>query len=278
MEASGLSLRSGPMYERLLLPVAILQGLWLLYRTPTLPAPVGDSGRVGPGYVPALKLAGVGDSIMVGTGVREQCHSLTATYARLLHGRLGCSVDWRVHGRNGATSAQVLAEVLPMVQRSHVYIVSCGVNDATHHVPVDEFARNLGAILDELRGKSPRAAILYGGLPPLETFPALRWPLKAVLAERVRQMRAAAAEVIERHRRVFHFQFPPAMSPEHFASDGFHPHEQSCEQWASGLLALWPPTLEVGGRRASSDRRERKRALGSGGGGQMLPVVQPGRD
>jgi lysophospholipase L1-like esterase len=267
------------MYERLLLPVAILQGLWLLYRTPTLPAPVGDSGRVGPSFVPALKLAGVGDSIMVGTGVREQCHSLTATYARLLQGQLGCAVDWSVHGRNGATSAQVLREVLPTVQRAHVYIVSCGVNDATHKVPVEEFARNLAAILDELRARSPRAAILYGGLPPLETFPALPWPLKAVLAERVRQMRAAAADVIGRHRRVFHFQFPPAMSPEHFASDGFHPHEQSCEQWASGLLALWPPTLEVGrNRNVTGGRGNRRPVLGSGGGGQMLPVVEPGRD
>ena len=124
------------------------------------------------------------------------------------------------------------------MQRAHVYIVSCGVNDVTHGVAVDEFAGNLAAILDELRAKSPRAAILYGGLPPLECFPALRWPLKAVLAERVRELRAAAAVVIDRHKRAFHFQFPPAMSPEHFASDGFHPHEKSCEQWAAGLLAL----------------------------------------
>ena len=70
-----------------------------------------------------------------------------------------------------------------------------------------------------------------------------------------------------------------AMSPEHFASDGFHPHEQSCEQWASGLLALWPPTLDVGGRRATSGgRRERRVDLDSGRSGQMLPVVQPGGD
>jgi lysophospholipase L1-like esterase len=265
------------MYERLLLPFAIVQGLWLLHRTPTLPAPVGDSGRVGPAYVPALKLAGVGDSIMVGTGVREQCHSLTATYARLLHGRLGCAVDWRVHGRNGATSAQVLREVLPVVQRAQVYIVSCGVNDATHGVAAEEFAGNLAAILDGLRARSPRAAILYGGLPPLECFPALRWPLKAVLAGRVRELRAAAAAVIGRHKRTFHFQFPPAMSPDHFACDGFHPHEKSCEQWAAGLLALWPPTLDVMRRRAPADGG-RTPASFSGGGGQLLPVVQPGRD
>ena len=245
------------MYQRLLLPIAIMQGLWLLRRTPTLPAPVGDSGRVGSGFVPALKLAGVGDSIMVGTGVREQCHSLTATYARLLHARLGCAVDWRVHGRNGATSGQVLREVVPTVQRAHVYILSCGVNDATRQVSVDEFAQNLAGILGELRAKSPRAAILYGGLPPLETFPALRWPLKAVLAERVRQLRSAATDVIDRHRRVFHFQFPPAMSPDHFASDGFHPHEHACERWAEGLLDLWPPTL-AGKRRLRRDAQARE--------------------
>jgi lysophospholipase L1-like esterase len=226
------------MNSRLLLPIAVVQGLWLLYRTPSLPVPPGDSGRVGPALLPSLKLTGVGDSIMVGTGVREQQHSLTASFARQLHERLGCAVDWRVHGRVGATSGQVLRQLVPDVQRAHVYLVSCGVNDVTHHVPVEEFARNLADILASLREKAPLATILYGGLPPLDSFPALPWPLKSILAERVGDMRAAAAEVIARHRRVFCFQFPSAMSPDHFASDGFHPHEQACERWAAGLLEL----------------------------------------
>ena len=231
------------MNPRLLLPIALMQGLWLLHRTPSLPAPRGKSGRVGPRYVPALRLAGVGDSVMVGTGVRDQRHSLTASYARLLHARMDCAVEWRVHGCVGATSGQVLREVAPAVRRAHVYLLSCGVNDATRGIAPAEFAQNLDDILVALRQRSPRATVLYGGLPPLASFPAMPWPLKSLLAERVAELRAAAAKVVERHRRVFCFQFPPAMSPEHFASDGFHPHESACERWAAGLLDLWPPTL-----------------------------------
>ena len=82
----------------------------------------------------------------------------------------------------------------------------------------------------------------------------MTWPLKTELAERERQLRAAATDVIDRHKRVFHFQFPPAMSPDHFASDGFHPHEHACERWAAGLMDLWPPTL-AGKRRLRRDAR-----------------------
>jgi hypothetical protein len=78
-----------------------------------------------------------------------------------------------------------------------------------------------------------------------------------VLAGRVRALRAAATEVIDQHRRVFHFQFPPAMSPDHFASDGFHPHEHACECWAAGLMDLWPPTL-AGKRRIRRDAEARE--------------------
>jgi lysophospholipase L1-like esterase len=228
----------------LLWPIAVVQGLWLLYRTPSLPVPPGDSGRAGPAFLPSLKLAGVGDSVMVGTGVRDLQHSLTASFARQLQQRLGCAVDWRVHGRVGATSGQILRELVPAVQHAHVYLVSCGVNDVIHQVSVDEFARNLAQILGALREKSPLATILYGGLPPLDSFPALPWPLRSVLAERVAAMRAATARVIGKHRRVHCFQFPATMPPDHFASDGFHPHEQACERWAAGLLELWPPALQ----------------------------------
>jgi lysophospholipase L1-like esterase len=228
------------MNLRLLMPFAIMQGLWLWQRTPTLPAPAGSAGRIGPGRGLPLKVIGVGDSIMVGTGVREQCHSLTATYARLLHERLVRDVEWRVHGSNGATSSVVLERVVPQTDYAHVYVVSCGVNDATRGVPVPKFAENLAGILQRLRRKSPRATILYVGLPPLDRFPALPWPLNAILAERVKAMQVAAAEVIARDRRAHCFHFPASMPPDQFASDGFHPAEHGCERWARGLLDLWP--------------------------------------
>jgi lysophospholipase L1-like esterase len=229
------------MDSRLLIPIAVLQGLWVLQRTPRLPAPIGRAGRIGVGLGAPLRVVGLGDSIMAGTGVREQCNSLTATYARLLRGRMQRDVEWRVHGLNGATSAAVLHKVAPGVPSAHVYLLSVGVNDATRGVPPARFACNLQGLVELLRRKAPDSTILFGGLPPLNCFPALPWPLNTLLAQRVHELQRVATEVASRHERMLCFEFPPAMPAEQFAADGFHPAESACQRWAAGLLELWPP-------------------------------------
>lgn len=225
--------------HRLLLPFAIVQGLWVLRRTPRLTAPPGAAGRFGARSDEPIRVVGVGDSIMAGTGVREQRCSLTATFARLLHEQTGRSVEWQAHGRNGATSAAVLRDLAPTAGCAHVYVISCGVNDATRGVDTHQFASNLGALLALLRRRSPQAAIVYGGLPPLDRFPALPWPLNAILAARGAQMQAAATKVMARDERARCFAFPASMPAEQFASDGFHPGEHACERWAQGMIELW---------------------------------------
>lgn len=228
------------MDTRLLMPLAMLQGLWVLQRTPRLPAPDGTAGRIGVGLGTAWRVVGLGDSIMAGMGVREQCNSLTATYARLLQGRLQRDVEWQVHGLNGATSTAVLHKVAPGAPAANVYLVSVGVNDATRGVSPTRFARNLHGLADLLQRKSPGATILFGGVPPMECFPALPWPLNSVLARRARELQRAAQEVAARQERMLCFEFPSAMPVEQFAADGFHPAEAACQRWATGLLELWP--------------------------------------
>lgn len=229
------------MDVKILTPIAVLQGLWVLQRTPRLPAPTGRAGRIGIGLGAPLRIIGVGDSIIAGTGVRDQCNSLTATYARLLQGRLQRDVEWRVHGFNGATSASVLHKLAPAVPSAHVYLLSMGVNDVTHGVEPRRFAANLESTFELLRRKSPEAMIIFGGLPPLDTFPALPWPLRPILAQRAQDLQRTAVDVVARHPHTACFHFPPDMPREQFASDGFHPAEPACQRWAEGLLELWPP-------------------------------------
>jgi lysophospholipase L1-like esterase len=228
------------MDTKLLLPIAVLQGLWVLQRTPRLPSPVGRGGRYGVGLGSPMRVVGLGDSIMAGTGVREQCDSLTATYARLLQERLQRDVEWRVHGFNGATSASVLHKLAPGVPAAHVYVLSVGVNDVTRGVDADRFARNFEALVKLLHRKSAAATILFGGLPPLECFPVLPWPLRSILAQRARDFQQSAVEIAARHERVLCFRFPSVMPAGQLASDGFHPAESACQRWAEGLLELWP--------------------------------------
>jgi lysophospholipase L1-like esterase len=225
------------MNTRLLLPIALLQGFWLLRFTPRLPSPVGNGGRFGGHTDSPVRVVGVGDSIIAGIGVRDQHHALTAAFSRLLHQRLRRDVEWRVHGENGATSVGVLHKLAPQAPSADVYVVSVGVNDATHNVEPERFEQNLDATFALLRRKAPEATILYGGLPPLEHFPAMPWPLGTILAPRVRELQRRAGEVAARHR-VRCFRFPDTVSRDQFASDGFHPAESACEIWARGLLDL----------------------------------------
>jgi len=231
------------MDTRIFTPIAMLQGLWLMQKAPRLPSPAGCSGRFGRGVAPLLRVVGVGDSCIAGTGVSDLRHSVTASYARQLQERWQCDVEWRVSGVNGATSGSILHNVAPGVAAAHVYVVSAGVNDAIRGVEPRRYARNLHRVFVLLRRKSPHSTILFGGLPPLEAFPVLPWPLRAILAQRARALHEAAVAVAARHQRVFGFRFPPCMQAHHFASDGFHPAEAACERWAAGLLDLWPPAV-----------------------------------
>jgi lysophospholipase L1-like esterase len=243
------------------MPIAVLQGLWVMQRTPKLPSPVGQSGRYGCGKgTRTVRVVGIGDSVMAGTGVVNQQHSMTATYARLLHERTGFDVTWRVHGQNGATSAKVLHRIAPAAAPADIYLLSVGVNDATRGVQPEAYARNLHRILLLLRRKSPRSTILFGGLPPLDCFPALPWPLNSMLAARARELQELAQDVVRRHERTACFHFPSSMPADQFAGDGFHPAEFACERWASGLLDLWQPTLEPSSSTAT-ERLEQMPAL-----------------
>jgi lysophospholipase L1-like esterase len=256
------------MKTRILMPLAVLQGLWVSQRTPRLPCPVGQTGRAGTvDGSRALRVVGVGDSVMAGTGVSDQRHSLTASYARLLHERTGAPVEWRVHGSNGATSTAVLHRLAPAAAPADVYLLSVGVNDATRGVATRQYARNLHRILLMLRRKSPRSTILFGGLPPLDCFPALPWPLRSMLAARARELQELAQEVVASHERVLCFHFPSSMPADQFASDGFHPAEFACERWASGLLDLWqPPVDELTAAREAApfSRRAGRRGVATG--------------
>jgi lysophospholipase L1-like esterase len=231
------------MDTRLLTPIAVLQGFWLMQKTPRLPSPSGSSGRFGAGLSPSLRVVGVGDSCIAGIGVSDLGQSVTASYARQLQQRWQCDVEWRVHGVNGATTAAILHNIAPGVPAAHVYVVSAGVNDAIHGVEPRRYARNLHRVFVLLRRKAPQSTILFGGLPPLDAFPVLPWPLRAILAQRARALHETAVAVAARHEHTFCFRFPPRMHANHFASDGFHPAESACERWATGLLDLWPPAV-----------------------------------
>lgn len=227
------------MQTRILLPLAIAQGLWVKARTPELPPARGRRGRAGDATGDAKRVVGVGDSIIAGTGVRHQREALTGNFARLWHERCGQPVEWRAHGFNGATSVVILHKIVPHVPAADVYLISTGVNDSIHGLRAEHFGGNLRGIVRLLREKAPQSTIVYAGLPHLERFPTLPWPLNAVLQDRTQRLQGVAREIAAEHHDMLCYDFPPAMTNETFASDGFHPSAEACSEWAERMIDLW---------------------------------------
>ena len=225
------------MNARLLLPVALAQGLWVRAITPRLPPARGHRGHFGEGP-PALRVVGVGDSIIAGVGVDAQRHALVGQFARRLHERTRRRVDWHVHGLNGATSAFVADRIAPLAQPADVYLLSAGVNDVTRGVTAERFAANVGRALAALRGRSPDATVIFTGVPPLAMFPALPSPLGPLLGDRARRLQAAARETVMKAHGLC-FEFPGTLPPGGLARDGFHPAAAACGEWSAWLLDRW---------------------------------------
>jgi lysophospholipase L1-like esterase len=222
---------------RLLLPVALAQGLWVRGTTPRLPPARGHRGRFGAGSDP-IRVAGVGDSIIAGVGVEEQRHALVGQFARRLHDRTRRPVEWKAAGFNGATSAEVARSMARRAPAADVYLVSVGVNDVTRSVAVKTFAGSVASLVATLRNRAPAATILFVGIPPLQIFPALPWPLGTLLGERALRLQTAARGVLSGENALC-FDFPESLPAGGFARDGFHPAADACGEWAEWLLDLW---------------------------------------
>lgn len=213
-------------------PLLLAEGLYARLATARLQPADGVTGAVGHGGR-ALRLAGLGDSIIAGIGVGSQREGLVGQVARACAERAGARVEWHAVGRSGATSAQVLEHLLPTAVdfAPQLVVLSIGVNDAVAGVGPAEFKRNLRTIVDALGTGRARPAVVFGGVPPLDSFPALPWPLSRVLGERARALQRAAVELTG-HRGLRVVVLPRRLERAGFARDGFHPGPEGCRTWA----------------------------------------------
>lgn len=231
-----------------LLPLLWLQGRQARRATPRLPEAGGAaSGVAGGGFEAApLSLLALGESPVAGVGVATHEEALAAQCARALAERLRRPVGWRARGRNGATVGDALASPLPPPGgRLDIALVAFGVNDATAFRPVWRWRRELREFLARLDQAQQPRLILLSGVPPLECFPALPQPLRAVLGLKARQLDFAARELAARLPHVRHVGM--ALDPRDralMAVDGFHPSARGYAAWGAGLADAAAPCFE----------------------------------
>lgn len=227
-------------------PLLLAEGLYARLATSRLPPAADARGKTGQGRR-VLRLAGIGDSIIAGIGVSSQREGLVGQVARACAERAAARIEWLAVGESGATSRQVLEQLLPVAtaQAPQLVVLSIGVNDAVAGVPPGVFKHNLKAIVDALGSGRSRPAVVFGGIPPLESFPALPWPLSRLLGARARALQHAAIELTG-YRGLRVVVFPQRLERDAFSRDGFHPGPDGCAAWASWVTDGFSQAIEEG--------------------------------
>jgi lysophospholipase L1-like esterase len=209
---------------------------WRAIRTvPRLPPPREPGGRID-GNAPEFRLLGLGDSTIAGIGCESHAHALTGAVASRLAARSGRAVVWHARGVSGATAADVRRTLLAdaLAWGAHAVVLSVGVNDAVRGRRPGAFADDLRAIADAFARARPAVRVIYAGMPPIGSAPALSPPLSALLARRARRLRAAADGALSARAQVV--LFPDSLAAEAFCSDGFHPGEVGCAAWSEWVV------------------------------------------
>ena len=217
----------------LLLP----QALWVRKTAARFPAAEGGpKGAIGRGP-PAFRLLAIGDSIIAGVGSRTLDDALVGRAATHLSGQLDCRVEWTAAGRSGATTGQVATRLLPGLESmpADAVLVSAGVNDVISLHGLRRWEKDLRALLAALASHWPNAVIAFSGLPPMNHFPVLPRPLRALFGLRARQFDRVLSGVLAEHPRAVHIPLDFEARPGGFCGDGFHPSEQSYGEF--GIMA-----------------------------------------
>lgn len=225
-------------------PLLLAEGLYARIATARLPPAAEVEGRAGVGR--AVRLVGLGDSIVAGIGVPRHSVGLLGQVSKRIASRAGVAVEWTAVGESGAASAGIIERLLPRAieLEPRLVVLSVGVNDAVAGVRPSQFKERLAAIVDALAGSSRRPAIVFGGIPPLESFPALRWPLSRLLGDRARGLQQAAVDLAG-YRGLKVVNFPPRIDARGFAPDGFHPGEAGCATWADWVADAFALSFEA---------------------------------
>ena len=227
-----------------LLPLVIAQGAATRRRVPCLPPARPPHRGLVPGEGKSIRLLAIGESTVCGIGLASGDESVAATTARALARLTGRPIAWRAEGLSGATVSDARGQLLPRIapEPADLIVVAFGVNDATAYCSPATFADDLAELVTAARRHVGDAAVVVGGVAPLNCFPALPWPLRHILGWRSAALQAAADRLTERLPRLV-VERISALEPDLFASDGFHPNRRAHAIWGEQIAELALPLI-----------------------------------
>jgi len=138
--------------------IRLLIGALVLLAFQTAEAAKRDASKV-------ITLVALGDSLTAGYGLSRQ-QAYPALVAEKMRAA-GYEFEVVNAGSSGDTTAGGLRR-LPAILRAHkkidIFILELGINDAFRGVPIDQIRANLQAIIDQVRARYSKAAIVIAGM------------------------------------------------------------------------------------------------------------------
>jgi len=224
----------------LLLPVLLLQGIWVRLRTPRLPDASGPRSGAVDGYGDPLDLIVLGESPVAGIGAPTHEFAVTGRTAFALARLTDRNVRWHVFGLSGATARRTLRDLVPELagKSADAVIIALGVNDVISWAGVSQWTKDIEQLISGVRQHLNNSLIILTGVPPMQYFPALPQPLKHVLGRRAKLLDRASADLAAVLPRVIHVSSDFELDKEFFCADGFHPSELGYAEWGERLAEV----------------------------------------
>ena len=223
--------------SKISLPLFLMQGL-LLARSPQLPDAAGRrfgrSEKKGRGKK-GLHLIFLGESTITGVGAKLQTLGLAGQVSKLLNETLKRPIEWETFGKKGATIEFLLKKILPSLRpkkKVDLFVISIGVNDGVQGTSPSLWKENIQRLNEELQKIFGPIPIVFCGIPPMENFPALMWPVSTLLGWRARLLNEILFSLQKKNVLVIPTPFP---GKNCFALDGVHPNTTGYSKWAKEI-------------------------------------------
>jgi lysophospholipase L1-like esterase len=191
------------------------------------------------GIMPERTVVTLGDSSSAGFRLTDPEQSASRRVARALHLRDGRATRLRSVARNGATTADVLADQVEAVAGAELVLIGVGANDAKDRIPIGEVEAALDALLVRVRElAAPGARVVMVGCPDLSVAPSLPFLLRVAMRPLARRVARLQERVAAEHGVAFVPLPRMQLGAEVFADDGFHPGPLGHERVAARILAI----------------------------------------
>lgn len=222
-------------------PLYWLQGRHVRRRTPRLAEAPGERSGAITGAQPVIRIAGLGESPMAAFGLADQAEGVVPRLAAEMAASTKRGVAWQTAARSGATIDFSHEHLLPLLTAgpSDIVIIALGVNDCLQLSSARRWRVGLADLIDAARVRLEPTRIVLTGVPPMQHFPALPFPLSAMLGRRAALLdvvarRLAGTEPDLQHAPMDFVERPDGL----FCRDGFHPNARAHALWARQLAGI----------------------------------------